>query len=160
MPHSIKWFKNCNAFNDLWYILYTKKNMSALIQGVFYWWLLLGARRLAPKKLIFFQDKFYSWKVHAHYFSVFIHLATWRAAKRGIFTHFMFTDLPRCIYIYIYSIQIPNCFLWVLDQSRDHTSSYYCRPKKNLCYPLTWHNLNHLLLICHMDIFLDHIISF
>ena len=31
-----------------------------------------------------FQDKFYSLKAHAHYFTVFIYLANWRAAKLGI----------------------------------------------------------------------------
>ena len=45
-------------------------------------WLLLGARKSAPKKLnIFFQDKFYSLKVLAHYFAVFIYLPTWKNAK-------------------------------------------------------------------------------
>ena len=30
------------------------------------------------------QDKLYSLKAHAHYFTVFIYVATWRAAKLGI----------------------------------------------------------------------------
>ena len=108
-------------------------------------WPLLGARKSASKKLknIFFQDKFYSLKAHAHYFTVFIYLATWRTAKLDIFTHFMFTNSPRCSQsmnslIYIYSVQTPSCLLWVLDQSRGHTSSYYRRPKKKiLYYPLS-----------------------
>ena len=33
---------------------------------------------------------------HVHYFTVSIYLAIRRAAKLGIFTHFMFTNLPRC----------------------------------------------------------------
>ena len=106
------------------------------------WWLLLGARKLAPKKLKnnLFQDRFYSLKAHAHYFTVFIYLATWRAAKFGIFTH-MFTNLPRCSQsmnslIYIYSIQIPSYFLWVFDHSHGHTVSCYCCPKKFLHYLL------------------------
>ena len=57
---------------------------------------LLGARTLAPKKTFFFQDKLYSLKSHAYYFNVFRYLATWRADKLGIFTHFTFTNLPRC----------------------------------------------------------------
>ena len=35
-------------------------------------------------------------KAHAHYFTVFICLATWRAAKLGICTHFTSTNLPQC----------------------------------------------------------------
>ena len=59
---------------------------------------IFSARKLVPKnyKTIFFQDKFYSLKPHAHYFIVFLYLATWRAAKFGIFTHFTFTNLHRC----------------------------------------------------------------
>ena len=33
---------------------------------------------------------------HVHYFTVSIYLAIRRAAKLGIFTHFMLTNLPRC----------------------------------------------------------------
>ena len=87
-------------------------------------WLLLGARKLTPKNLktIFFQDKFYSFK------------GSCILLKLGIFTHFTFTDLPRCSQsinslIYVYSILIPCGFLWVLDHSHDLTSSYYRRPK-------------------------------
>ena len=51
----------------------------------------------------------------------------------------MFKNLTRCSQsinslIYVHSIQIPCCFLWVLDHSRDHTSSYYLRPKNLLYY--------------------------
>ena len=47
----------------------------------------------------------------------------------------MFTNLSRCSQsinslIYVYSMQIPSYFLWVLDHSRDRTSLYYRRPKK------------------------------
>ena len=38
-------------------------------------------------------------------------------------------------------IQTPSCFLWLLDQSCNHTSSYYCHPKKfSLLLPYrTWY---------------------
>ena len=47
----------------------------------------------------------------------------------------MFTNLPQCSQstnslIYVYSIQILSCFLWVLDHNCDHYSSYYCCPPK------------------------------
>ena len=66
-------------------------------------------------KTIFFQNKFYSLKAHAHYFFVLIYLSTWRTAKLGVFTHFTITNLPQCSQsinslIYVYSIQIPSCF--------------------------------------------------
>ena len=79
-------------------------------------WPLLGARKSVPKKLKnFFQDKFYPLKGHADNFTVLIYLATWRAAKLGIFTYFMFTNLLRCSQsinplLYVYSIQIPPAF--------------------------------------------------
>ena len=96
------------------------------------WWPLLGTRKLAPKKS---NNNFFpscilcKGSCHVHYFTVLIYLKTWRAAKLGILTHFMFTNLPRwsqrisslkCVY----SRQIPSCFLWVLDHhSRDQISS-------------------------------------
>ena len=51
-----------------------------------------------PKKVknIFFQHKFSSLKAHAHYFTVLIYFAIWRAAKVGIFTHFTSINLPQC----------------------------------------------------------------
>ena len=111
--------------------------MSALILAVFHvgghFWMLENQH---PKKTTtIFPIKLYSLIAHAHYFTIFIYLATWRAAKLGIFTHFMFTNLPQCSQsinslIYVYSIQILSCFLWVLDHSCDHYSSYYCCPKK------------------------------
>ena len=98
-------------------------------------------RRPKNLKNNFFQDKFYSSKAHAHYVTVFIYLTTWRAAELDIFTHFTFSKLPRCSLsmnslIYVYSIQISSSFLWVLDHSREHTSSYYRRPKKFSVFPL------------------------
>ena len=85
------------------------------------WWPLLGATKLAPKKLktTFFQYIWYSLKAHAHYFTVFIYLKTWRGTKLGIFTHFTFTNVPWCSQsmnslIYVYSIQIPS---WSLTWS-------------------------------------------
>ena len=61
-------------------------------------WLLLGTKKSAPKnqKTIFFQNRFYSLKAHAHYFTVLIYLVTWRAAKLCIFTNFISINLPRC----------------------------------------------------------------
>ena len=98
--------------------------------------LLFGARKFVPKKLKFFfsQDKFYFLKAHAHYYTVLIYLATWRAAKLGIYTHFTFTILPWCSQsinsiVYVYSIKIPSWFLWFPDHSHDCTSTYYCHPK-------------------------------
>ena len=103
-----------------------------------------GREKIVAQKIKkqFFQDKFYSLKAHAHYFTVFIYLATWRAAKLGIFTH-MFTNLPQCSQsmnslIYIYSIQIPSYLLWVLDRSHGHTFSCYCCPKKVSVLPTVW----------------------
>ena len=46
------------------------------------------------KKTIFYQDQFYSLKAHAYYFTGLIYLATWRAAKLGISTDLMLTNLP------------------------------------------------------------------
>ena len=50
-------------------------------------WLPLGTRKLAPKKIktVFFQVKFYPLKAHAHCLTILIYLATWRAAKLGIY---------------------------------------------------------------------------
>ena len=55
----------------------------------------IGAQKI--KKQFFFQDKFYSLKAQAHYFTVLINLATWRAAKLGIFTRFTSINLLQCI---------------------------------------------------------------
>ena len=128
--------------------------------GVNGWWLALiqtgfhvsdrfWAREIRhPKnwKTIFFKEKFYSLKAHAHYLPALIYFGTWRAAKLGIFTHFTLTNLPQCgqrinSLIYVYSIQIPSCFLCVLDHRRDRTSSHYCRPKRFSVLPLRWSTL-------------------
>ena len=76
-----------------------------------------------------FQDKFFSLKAHAHYFTILIYLATWKAAKLGIFTHFTSINLPQCsksidslMYLYYTDLHL---FLWATDLSRDCTSSYY-----------------------------------
>ena len=69
----------------------------ALIQAVFHVGDQFWAREnWCPKnkKTIFFQDKFYSLKARAHYFTTLIYLATWKASKLGIFTYFKFTNLP------------------------------------------------------------------
>ena len=106
----------------------------------------LGHKKIGAQKIktFYFQDKFYSLKAHVHYFTVLIYLPTSRAAKLLIVTHFTFTNLPWCSQsinslIYVHSIQIPSCFLWVFDDSHDRTSSYYRHPKKKnifLYYPL------------------------
>ena len=154
-------FKNLTSQN-FWITPYTLPGLST---GCFpRRWTLLSARKLVPKKLKNIFSKIRYSHAHAHYFIVFIYLATWRAAKLGIFTHFMFTNLLRCSQsinslIYVYSIQIPSCFLWVLDHSRDHTSSYYRRPKlfcvlspeimKTMCPPGYHHNdLVQLMHLC------------
>ena len=49
------------------------------------------------QKTIFFKDWFYSFKAHAHYFTIFIYLATWRAAQLGIFTNSVITNLPQYV---------------------------------------------------------------
>ena len=79
----------------------------------------------------------YPLKAHAHYLTVFIYLETWRGAKIGIFTHFTFTNLPRCSQsmnslIYVYSIQIPSWW-----QTWSH---FFILPplKKYFCITLWW----------------------
>ena len=81
----------------------------------------------APKKLKnnFFQDKFYSLKAHAHYFTVLIYLATWRTAKLGIFTYFRSINLPRrkqsinsLMYVYYTDLQLIFMSSW--SQSWSH----------------------------------------
>ena len=117
----------------------------ALIQAVFnisdHFWV-QGNWHPINKKTFSFQDRFCFLKAHAHYFTALIYFANWRAAKLGIFAHFIFTNSPQCNQrinspIYVYSTQIASCFLWVLDHSHDSTSSYCYRPKKCLYYPLT-----------------------
>ena len=78
-------------------------------------WPFFNARKLVPKitKQFFFQNKFYSWKDDAHYLIVLLYLATWRAAKLGIFTHFTLTKFQWCSQsinplIYVYSISPRN----------------------------------------------------
>ena len=89
-----------------------------------------------PKKLKsnFFQYILYSLKAHAHYFTVFIYLETWRGAKLGIFTHFTFTNLPWCS-------QSMNSLMYTIYRSTadhrcdHHTSSYHRLPKKSSVLP-------------------------
>ena len=70
----------------------------ALIQAVFHVGAAFGCEKIGAQKIktFFFQNKFYSLKTHAHYFTIFLYLAPSRAAKLGIFIHFTFTNLPRC----------------------------------------------------------------
>ena len=70
----------------------------ALIYTVFHVGDCLWAQQNGAQKIkkVFFQDRFYSLKAHANYFTTLIYLATWRAAKLGIFTHFTSINLPQC----------------------------------------------------------------
>ena len=86
-------FKNLTSQN-FWITPYTLPGLST---GCFpRRWTLLSARKLVPKKLKNIFSKIRYSHAHAHYFIVFIYLATWRAAKLDIFTHFFFTNLPWC----------------------------------------------------------------
>ena len=64
-----------------------------------------------------------------------------------IFNHFRFINLPRCSQsinslMYVYSMQIPSWFLWVLDHIRDRISMYYHLPKKLSVLPPEKDNIN------------------
>ena len=107
-----------------------------------------GHKKISAQKLKtgFFQDKFYSLKAHAHYFTVLIYLATWRAVNFGIFSHFMSTNLSWCsqsnnllMYAYYTGSQLLFMSAWSQSclHSCDHTSCYCC-PKNFLYYPLVF----------------------
>ena len=116
------------------------KYMSSPNRGCFScWWLLLGATKLA----IFSQHNFHSLKAHAHYFTVLVYLATWRAAKLGIFTHFMSIKLPQCnqsinslMYVYYTDPQLFFMSVWpqlwlhffVLPPSPPPKNKFYITP--------------------------------
>ena len=103
----------------------------------------IGTQKI--KKQFFFQDKFYS-KAHPGYFTVLIYLATWRAAKLGIFTHFRFVNISHCrqsINSLMYGYYTdPQLLLF-----RDHTSLYYRHPKKYFCIILCLQFSNLLQLL-------------
>ena len=104
------------------------------------WWPLLGLTKSAPRSLktIFFQNMFYSLKAHAHYFTIIICLAPWRADKLGICTHFTSINLPQCsqsikslMYVYYTNPHLfYECLILVVI-----TSSYYHCPRKNCVLP-------------------------
>ena len=109
-------------------------------------WPLLGATKSVPKKFlknIFFHDKFHSLKARAHNFTVLIYLATWRAAKHGIFTHFTSINLPQCrqsinslMYVYYTDPQLLFMSAWSQSWSYFFVLS---PPLKNFCIPpLDW----------------------
>ena len=107
----------------------------ALRQAVFH----VGGRFWARKnwhpknlKIIFFQDKLYSLEAYVYEFTVLIYLATWRAAKRSVLTHFTFANLPRYSQSInsLYPIQIRSWLFMSAWSRRDRTSSYCCHPKK------------------------------
>ena len=94
----------------------------------------LGARKSMPKKIIFFQDKFYSLKAHAHYFTVLIYLATWRVVKLGIFSHFTSTNLSRCsqsnnLLMYVYYTDSQLLFMCAWSQSCLHSRDRTTAPR-------------------------------
>ena len=113
----------------------------ALIQAVFSRQPpILDVKESAVKELrtIFFQDKFYSLKAHAHDLTVLVYLATWTAVRLGIFSHFASTNLSWCsqsnnllMHVYYPDSQLLFMSTWSQPclQSRDCTSSYYCHPK-------------------------------
>ena len=68
----------------------------------------------------------------------FMSVTAFEKIKKQFF--YSFTDLPQCrqsidSLIYVYSIQILSCFLWVLDHYCDRTSLYCRHPKKNSVLP-------------------------
>ena len=106
-----------------------------------------------PKiKKQFLQDKLYSLNAHAHYFTVFIYVATWRAAKLGILPILHSQTNPDVAktqtLTYVYSMQVLNCFLWVPDHNNDHTSLYYGHPKKFSVLPPEH---KHMVVTKHMN---------
>ena len=89
-----------------------------------------------------FQDKSYSIIAQAHNLTVLIYLATWKAAKLGILTHFISINLPRysqsinfLMYLYYTDLKLP---FMSTCHSCDHTSLHYRRPKKFLYYIFHW----------------------
>ena len=104
-------------------------------------WPLLGARKSVPKKLKNNSfSKIYPLKAHAHNFTVLIYLATRRAAKLGIFTHFMFTNLPQCSQsinslLYVCSMQITAAFYECLITIVIALLRPTAAPPKILSYP-------------------------
>ena len=71
----------------------------ALIKAVFHvgdhFWTRQNQRQ-KNLKTFFFQDKFYSLEVYAHYFIVLKYLTTWRAAKLGICALFTSINVLQC----------------------------------------------------------------
>ena len=91
-------------------------------------------------------DIFYSWKAHAHYFTVSIYLATWRAAELCIFTHFMFTNLPRCnnslnSLIYIYILYTDPQLLLISSWSQSWSYFFLLMPPKKKFFITSWKHL-------------------
>ena len=98
-------------------------------------WSLLGARKSAPKKL---KNNFFP-KAHAHYFTVLIYLVTWRAAKLAVFTHFMFTNLPRCSQSINSLIYTDSQLLFMSAWSQSWSHFFVLpAPKNNICITPCW----------------------
>ena len=75
----------------------------------------------------------YPLKLHAHYFTVFIYLETWRGANIGIFNHFTYLDVVKVwTHWYMYTL-----YRSPADDRRDRTSSYY-QLKKIFCITPWW----------------------
>ena len=78
-------------------------------------------------------------KAHAQYFTVLICLATWRAAKLGICTHFTSTNLPQCsqsvtslMYVYYTDPHLfYQCLILVVITSSCYLYHPPTPPKKN-----------------------------
>ena len=90
-------------------------------------------KQFFQRKILFFKDALF---FNAHYFTVLIYLATWRAAKLGIFTHFMFINLPWCsinslMYAYYTDPQLLFTSAW--SQSWLHFFVLHPPPQKKFC---------------------------
>ena len=98
-------------------------------------WLLLGATKLVPKKG---KNNFFP-KTCVHYFTVLIYLAIWRAAKLGVFTHFMFTNLPRCSQNIKSLIHTDPLLLFMSAWSQSWWHFFVLPPPKNyICITPCW----------------------
>ena len=110
------------------------------------WWLLLDERKSALKKLKnnIFQEKFYSLKAYAHYFTVLVYLATWRAAKLGIFTCFTFRNLSQCrqnISSLIYILLTDPQLLFMSSWSQSWSHFIVTLPCKKMFCITPWMNM-------------------
>ena len=120
MAASCKFFLDAYVSFWFWLVFPSCPNKGCFLHR----WLLLGARKLAPKKLsISFQHKFYSLKAHAHYFAVLIYFQELEELLKLIFLIILhpstYPDVAKASQLInvCILIQIPSCFLWALDHS-------------------------------------------